>query len=130
MAYMNQDQKKELAPAIKAVLKKYGIKGTIGVKHYSTLVVNLKEGDIDLLSIYDNDRTYAQVNPYWVVRNTKEDFPVISAFYAELIAAMKGSNYRHNVDYHTDYFDVSWYLNINVGRYDRPYVYTGSKEAA
>ena len=31
MAYISQDEKKKLAPAIKAVLKKYGVKGTIGI---------------------------------------------------------------------------------------------------
>lgn len=130
MAYMNQDQKKELAPAIKAVLKKYGIKGTIAVRHHSTLVVNIKEGDLDLLSIYNEDRTYAQVNPYWVVRNTEDDYPVISAFYAELIAAMKGSNWFDKSDSMTDYFHVAWYLNINVGDFQRPYIYRGAAQAA
>ena len=49
MAYISQEKKKELAPAIKAVLKKYGMKGTIGINHHSSLVVNLKEGVLDLL---------------------------------------------------------------------------------
>jgi peptidoglycan/xylan/chitin deacetylase (PgdA/CDA1 family) len=31
MAYMNQQKKAALAPAIKAVLKKYNMKGTIAV---------------------------------------------------------------------------------------------------
>lgn len=130
MAFMNQDRKKELAPAIKAVLKKYKIKGTVAVQHHSTLVVNIKEGDLDLLSIYDEDRTYAQVNPYWVVRNTEDDYPVISAFYAELIAAMKGPNWFDKSDSMTDYFHVAWYLNINVGDFQRPYIYRGAAQAA
>jgi len=44
MSYMSQEKKKQLAPAIKAVLKKYGVKGSIGVRHHSSLVVNIKEG--------------------------------------------------------------------------------------
>lgn len=130
MAFMNQDRKKELAPAIKAVLKKYGIKGTVAVQHHSTLVVNIKEGDLDLLSIYDEDRTYAQVNPYWVVENTEDDYPVISTFYAELIAAMKGPDWFDKSDSMTDYFHVAWYLNINVGDFQRPYIYRGAAQAA
>ena len=42
MAYMNQNLKAELAPGIKAVLKKYGMKGSIAVRHNMTLVVNIK----------------------------------------------------------------------------------------
>ena len=33
MAYVSQEKKKQLAPAIKAVLKKYGMKGSIAVRH-------------------------------------------------------------------------------------------------
>ena len=43
LPYISQKEKKELAPAIKKVLKTYGINGTIAINHYSTLVVNLKK---------------------------------------------------------------------------------------
>ena len=49
MAYISQDDKKALAPQIKAVLKKYGMKGSIGINHYSSLVVNLAGGALDLI---------------------------------------------------------------------------------
>ena len=49
MAYISQEDKKELAPAIKAVLKKYNMKGSISIRNYSTLVVNLKEGSLNLV---------------------------------------------------------------------------------
>ena len=42
MAYISQDTKKELAPAIKAVLKKYNMKGTIGIDHHTSLRVRVK----------------------------------------------------------------------------------------
>ena len=48
MAYINQEDKKRLAPKIKEVLKKYGVKGTISISHHSNLVVRLKEGKVDL----------------------------------------------------------------------------------
>ena len=49
MAYISQETKKELAPAIKAVAKKYGVKVTIGVNHHSSLVVLIKEGVLDFI---------------------------------------------------------------------------------
>ena len=49
MAYISQTEKKELAPAIKKVLKAYGMKGTLSINHYSTLAVNLKKGSLDLI---------------------------------------------------------------------------------
>ena len=50
MAYISQETKKELAPGIKAVLKKYGVKGSIGIHNHSSLVVNIKEGSIDFIA--------------------------------------------------------------------------------
>ena len=61
MAYMSQSLKKELAPAIKAVLKKYNVKGTIAVRHHSTLVVNIKEGALDFIGEANEfNRKYAE----------------------------------------------------------------------
>ena len=65
MAYVSQEDKKKLAPAIKAVLKKYNMKGSIAVRHHSTLVVNLKAGAIDF-GEYSHGDGYIQVNPYWI----------------------------------------------------------------
>ena len=141
MAYMNQEKKKELAPQIKAVLKKYGMKGTIGVRNYSSLVVNIKEGKLDLIGQANlENREYAertgqqfyevegyyQANPYHA---DKSNNPVIAMFFKELIAAMHGEGSaianHNNSDLMTDYFDVGWYLDINVGQWDKPYVLTG-----
>lgn len=141
MAYMNQEKKKELAPQIKAVLKKYGMKGTIGVRDYSSLVVNLREGKLDLIGQANiENREYAertgqqfrevgdnyQANPYHAHKSSN---PVIAQFFKELIAAMNGqgsaiANYD-NSDIMTDYFDVGWYIDINVGQWDKPYILTG-----
>ena len=51
MAYISQQTKKELAPAIKSVLKKFGVKGTVAVDNHSSLVVNIKEGIFDFIGI-------------------------------------------------------------------------------
>ena len=50
MAYVSQEMKKELAPAIKAVLKKYNVKASISVYNHSTICVNIKSGPIDFIS--------------------------------------------------------------------------------
>ena len=42
MAYISQEEKKELAPAIKAVAKKFGRKVTIGIRNHMDLVVKVK----------------------------------------------------------------------------------------
>ena len=120
MAYISQEDKKELAPAIKAVLKKYNMKGSIGIRNYSTLVVNLKEGLINLGS-------NSSVNVYWIEDHYQG---VAKNFLNELLVAMKGPNYYNNDDSMTDYYDRSHYTDINVGKWNKPYILTAMKEAA
>ena len=47
MAYISQADKKELAPAIKKVLKDFGMKGSISIRHHMSLVVTVTEGILD-----------------------------------------------------------------------------------
>jgi len=65
MAYVSQQDKKELAPAIKKVLSKYGMKGSISIRHHSTLVVTLQSGAIDFKD-YSHGDGYIQVNTYHI----------------------------------------------------------------
>lgn len=124
MAYIGQEHKKKLAPEIKKVLKKYGMKGSIRICNHSTLVVNLKEGALDLIGDYgsDYDRDHLQVNTYYCVEWAKS--PVIKSFYDELIKAMKGDDWYDKSDAMTDYFDIAYYININAGQWNKPYVLT------
>ena len=49
MAYVSQEMKAKLAPTIKAICKKYGIKATLAVRNHSTLVLNIRQGEIDFI---------------------------------------------------------------------------------
>ena len=107
MAYVNQEKKKALAPAIKAVLKKYDMKASIAVRHHSSLVVTLKEGPIDFAMKHPLDY---QVNVYWI-DDHYADHPVARDFLKEL---------NHD-DSMSDYFHRSHYIDINIGKYEKPY---------
>lgn len=138
MAYMSQERKQSLAPAIKAVLKKYGVKGTLAVRNHSTLVLNIKSGSIDFIENFiqtDADSNIGRkmsqdqidyirknksldVNPYWY----KEHFSgKAKAFLSELLPAMNKGNHD-NSDVQTDYFDVGWYVDVNIGKWNKPYI--------
>lgn len=112
MAYMSQERKAELAPQIKAVLKKYGMKGTIAVRNHSSLVVNLSQGKIDFGS------ECIQVNTYWIHENYSG---VAKDFLTELVEAMNVGNFNKS-DIQSDYFHVGWYIDINIGAWNKPYV--------
>jgi len=123
MAYVSQEMKKELAPAIKAVLKKYGMKGTIAVRDHMVLVCNIKTGKLDILGALPvgeyGPRDYVQVNPYWIEENY--DDPEVVEFLMELKDALEGPNFFCHDDSMTDYFHRSHYIDINVGQWDKPY---------
>jgi hypothetical protein len=120
MAYVSQADKKALAPAIKAVLNKYGMKGSIRVRHHSTLVVTVKSGAIDF-SEYMRGDAYIDVNPYWIDTHYSG---IARDFLNELLDAMKGPNYFNNDDAMTDYFSRSHYTDICIGTaWNKPYTY-------
>ncbi len=115
MAYMSQDKKKELTPAIKAVLKKFGMKGSLAVRHHSVLVANIKSGAIDFNL---GERDYRQINEYHIESRYKGK---ALEFLLALKATMMLGNHN-NSDLTTDYFDVGWYIEINIGQWDKPYL--------
>ena len=134
MAFVSQSLKKTLAPHIKAVCKKYGVKATLAVRHHSTLCLNIKSGPIDFIgnanevcgndhyqvsrgftpnkSGYDNVNVYHYKNHY---------SGAALAFLSEVIALMNYGNHD-NSDIMTDYFDVGWYVDVNIGKWDQPYI--------
>jgi len=115
MAYMTQEHKKELAPKIKAVCKKYDVKATLGVRHYSTLVLNIKSSSID----FDlGDNSYESVNVYHIDGHYKGK---AKDFLNEVHSVMMMGNHN-NSDIMTDYFDVGWYTDINIGNWNKPYI--------
>ena len=120
MAYMNIEKKNELAPGIKKVLAKYGMKGTIAKDHY-TLKVNLKSGPIDFGTDYVNARwRIDSVNVYHIASHFTG---VAKEFLLKLKDAMNVGNHN-NSDITTDYFDVGWYIDINIGKWNKPYEVT------
>lgn len=132
MAYMSQEKKAKIAPAIKAILKKYGMKGSLAVRHHSTLVLNIKSGPLDIIRNYNETvgaqpggfglgspaSEYLIVNPYWYQEQFTDK---AKAFLTEIFKAMNvGNHNRSNSQF--DYFDVGWYVDVNVGKWNKPYV--------
>ena len=119
MAYISQQDKKDLAPAIKAVLKNYGMKGTIAINHYSSLVVNIQSGVLDFTDHFTHGDGYIQVNTYHIESWYSG---TIKKFLSELLKAMKGTKWYNKSDAMVDYFDIAYYMDINIGKWNKPYV--------
>ena len=113
MAYMNQQKKAVIAAALKPVLKKYNLKGSLRVNHYSSIILNLKSGPID----FGGD--YVQVNPYWL--DDHYDGIALKAL-KEIKQALLSADYYDESNAQIDYFDTAYYYHIHVGKWDKPYV--------
>lgn len=119
MAFVSQEDKKKLAPEIKRVLKKYGMKGTLAVRNHMTLVCNIKSGVLDFSDLLQLNDGYHSVNTYWI---DKTYTGVNKDFITELHNAMKGKDFFCEDDPMTDYFHRSHYIDINIGAWDKPYI--------
>jgi hypothetical protein len=129
MAYVSKDTKAIIAANIKPLLKKYGVKATLAVRHHSTIVLNIKSGPIDFIENYladgkCGDETWVRrhicidVNPYWF----HEHFTgVAKKFLTEAMTALKSANWYDKTDTMIDYFDTAYYVDINIGKWDRAY---------
>lgn len=131
MAYMSQERKAQIAPAVKAILKRYGVKGTLSTDRYS-LSLNIKSGPMDFIGNYNETvqrqpggfrlgspaEKYIQINNYWFRDHFSDK--VIKKFLEEVLRAMNTGNHD-NSNIQTDYFDVGWYVHVNVGKWNKPY---------
>ena len=116
MAYVSQEDKAKLAPEIKKVLSKYGMKGSISIRHHMSLVVTIQSGAIEFEHSHGDG--YTQVNVYHIDSHYKGK---AKDFLTELLAAMKGPKYFCEDDIQSDYFSRSHYTDINVGKWNTPY---------
>ena len=120
MAFFNQAKKEKIAPAIKALAKEYGVKATLGVRHHSTVVLNISQGKINFIKEYNSrhlDETYIHVNEYHI----KEQFTGISKEFLIKAKEILDTDNFDKSDYQSDYFHVGHYIDINIGKYDKPY---------
>lgn len=135
MAYMNQERKSEIAPLVKRVLAKYGIKGTLSVHNHSTLVLTIKSGRINFCQ---NWFDAYEAQPSWQREYGPDKVPDhidVNVYHIgthfsgraqqclkELLVVMNQGNWDRS-DIQTDYFDKGWYCSISVGRWNKPYVF-------
>lgn len=131
MAYMNQEKKAKIAAALKAVVPA-DWKYSLAVRHHSTIVMTIRECPIDLIAAYSDrredqttPRKSLDVNPY----HYKGVFtPEVEAVIVKIMECLNLDNFDKS-DITTDYFHVGHYVDLNIGRWDKPFVCTGQTAA-
>lgn len=119
---MSQEHKKEIALKLKAIMPKTW-KYTLSVANRSSIVMTIHSANVDLIKECKNkiceNITYLQLNKYYL-----DD-----AFSGETLKLLKDAlealNYKNynNSDVQSDYFDVGHYVDINIGKWNKPFVF-------
>lgn len=140
MAYISKSEVQEKRKLISALCKEYGIHATVSGANSSTLTVTIRKGWIDFIgnhvdtvannwlngqqekdnALFYKNKGYFKVNEYYL---EKQFSGIAMDFMTELLAIMKTGHYDHS-DSMADYFDVAWYIGINVGDWNKPYILT------
>lgn len=132
---MNQERKAKITKMLKPILAKYKVKGSLSVRNHSTIVLTLKSGAIDFIGnsnrVCGNDfyqvqrgfkpttSGYDQVNPYWFQDHYDGK---AKAFLTEAFKALKSADWYDESNAMIDYFNISYYVDINIGKWDKPYI--------
>lgn len=139
MAYMSQEKKAKIVALVKPILKKYGLKGTFAVRHHSTIVLNIGSGKIDFIENfiqtdidgpsgrkmsadqieYIRKSKALDVNPYWF--HTHFTGKAKQALTEIMVAMKRGGDWYDRSDIQTDYFDTAYYVDVNIGKWNKPY---------
>jgi hypothetical protein len=131
MAYVSKENKAEKAPRLRALAKQFGLKATVARRHHSTLVLNIQQGSIDFIGNYmqategkreveslGRHLTYLGVNSYWF----HEHFTGKALEFLTAAMEIMNEGNHDRSDGQTDYFDIGWYCDINIGHWNKPYV--------
>jgi hypothetical protein len=125
MTYISKEEKTAKAIALRALGKQYGVKLTVARRHHSTIELNIAAGKIDFFSEYQGEKgfygeNYLSVNTFYI----DEHFTGESkAFLLKAFDILNNGNHN-NSDIMIDYFDIGFYVDINIGKYNKPYQLT------
>jgi hypothetical protein len=97
-----------------------------------SIAINIKSAPVDFIKNFNDTvaqqpggfRTgsraekYLQVNQFWY----KEHFSGKALeLLDKIVPAMFSADYYDNSDAQYDYFDTAYYVDINIGKYDKPF---------
>jgi len=113
MAYMNQEKKAKIATELKKVVPK-GWKYSLAVRDRRSIEMTISAAPIDLLEAVGQTRA----SSYCFAIKTK--IAEVTEAFEKIFNALNTDNYDRS-DIMTDYFDVGHYVQLNIGKWDKPF---------
>jgi len=142
MAWVQKDTVTKVREALKVLNKEYGMKTSVSGTNSSSLKVRILSGKIDFvqnrLDMLEGDMRYSeeekanhrlyltkfnsgiQVNHYWL----DTSFSGVALEYLEKVKAIMSVDHWDKSDIQSDYFNCAYYMNIDIGKWDKPYELT------
>ena len=142
MAYVYKDTIDKVRAALKVLNKEYGMKTSVSGTNSSSLKVRIVSGKIDFvqnrLDMLEADNRYSeaekenhrlyltkfnsgiQVNHYWL----DTSFSGVALEYLEKVKAIMSVDHWDKSDVQSDYFHCAYYMNIDIGKWDKAYEVT------
>lgn len=124
MAYVSKEKKAKIAAALKKVVDKKLMGYTLAVRHHSAIVMTITRVNKEWLESIMNpepfgiieERGDGAINHYHLDKKFNEDGVKV---FREILAALNTDNYDRS-DSMTDYFDVGHYVDLRVGKWNKP----------
>jgi hypothetical protein len=139
MAWVQKETVTKVREALKVLNKEYGMKTSVSGTNSSSLNVRISSGKIDLIGNYIETvgaanvmrdyeevakyvkRTgYIQVNHYWL----DTAYTGRALEYLEKVKAIMAVDHWDKSDIQSDYFHCAYYMNINIGAWDKSFEVT------
>jgi hypothetical protein len=119
----------ERVAEIRAELKKEfpDFKFSIVREHHSSIIISILEAPLDFGAAIDGEKKYDQVNVYHIA-SFYEDQPEVRDALLKIYSIANRGNYTVVED--SDYGSIpSFYCDINIGKWDKPFIKTELKQA-
>ncbi|TAL65801.1 MAG: hypothetical protein EPN79_11665 [Burkholderiaceae bacterium] len=136
MANVDQGKKALIAAALKQVVPA-GWKYSLSVDRHSTIVMTISAAPVDFFEVVHTKRKARNPESNRASGNMSlNHFHLGQVFDGELLEVFKRITAALNTGNHdrsdpmTDYFDVGHYVEINVGRWNKPFVCTAPPHTA
>lgn len=127
MAYFTQEMKKQVAAELKKVIPT-GWKYSLGVDDYSTLVLNILAAPVDLMKLAAqagySSTCGVQVNPHYMDRHFAGT--EVAELFAKVQKVLFCCGYYDDSDLMRDYHDTAYYVNVNIGKWNKDFVNTAA----
>jgi hypothetical protein len=124
---MNQEKKAKIAALLKEVMPK-GYKYSLSVDNYTTIILTIAAAPIDLVKIAVEKAGYhaldghVQLNSHHLAKHFEKT--EVADLFKKIEAAMYGADYHDNSNIMIDYHDTAYYVNVNLGKWNKPFLVT------